>query len=116
MGNELKLLVLLSSLLIATGPAWANWCTVTHIKFNKEYTKMEVEGEPFKIGKLDSSGHTMALVIDGRTSSYKFLREVTVDGLRFREFRNESMVFQLGTPKKKRFHVVLKIYEGFGRY
>ncbi len=100
MQKTFKLPLLLSALLVSTNPTWANWCTVTHFKFNTEYTKMDEEGAPFRIGTLDRSGHTMALVIDGKTYEYKYLRNLTVDGLVFREFRNVSMIFQLSMPGK----------------
>lgn len=75
-----------------------NWCTVTHIKFNGDYVKMATEGEPFEIGTLDGTGHTLGLIEHGETNRYKYLRNSTVDGVTFREFRNGSMIFQLGMP------------------
>jgi len=91
--------LLVALVLISASSSWANWCTVTHIKFNDEYTKMEEEGEPFKIATLDATGHNMALIMGNETYRYRFLRNVKFNGLIFREFRNDSMVFQLGMPK-----------------
>jgi|GEM_PF-5834655 len=97
-------------LALVTSSTWAGtWCTVTHIGFNEEYTKMEQEGEPFQLGTLDATGHTMALIINGETYRYKYLRDVKVDGLLFREFRNESMIFQLGMPNANGVMLYLRI-------
>lgn len=91
----------LSPVVIAAyaGPSLAgNWCTVTHTKFNGDYVKRATEGEPFQIGRVDGTGHKLGLIEHGKTNRYTFLRDVAVDGSTFREFRNNSMIFQLGLP------------------
>ena len=78
----------------------ANWCTVTHIIFNDEYVKMDQEMEPFRIKRIDANGFGLAIFKEGERYEYRFSRNVTKQSVKLREFRSESMIFQLGLPKK----------------
>ena len=97
--------------LISASRTWANWCTVTYLKFNEEVTKMAVEGDPFKIETLDPTGHTMALVTGSERHRYKYLRNVSANGLEFREFRSDSMIFQLSMPRSDGTMVYQRFYK-----
>lgn len=103
------LLVLIG--LTSFSSTWANWCTVTYLKFNEDVTKLVEEGEPFKIETLDPTGHTMALVTGNKRHRYKYLRNVSANGLVFREFRSDAMIFQLSMPRSDGTMVYQRFYK-----
>lgn len=89
----------------------ANWCTVTHIIFNDEYVKMDQEMKPFRIERIDANGFGLAIFKEGERYEYRFLRNVTKQSVKLREFRSESMIFQLALPKENGQMIYRQLFE-----
>lgn len=97
-------LFLICSMLFAT-LAGATWCNPTHLIFNSELTKMDVDVEPFRIGTLDEKGYELAVVAKSSRTTYRYLRNVILDGVEFREFRYGSFLFQLSMPDNNKMMI-----------
>lgn len=91
---------MLLGVIFFTCNAQATWCLPTHLVHNKELTKIDKEGEPFKIGTLDKAGYYLAVIKDSVKFNYRYLRTIKIDSLDFREFRDGSFKFQLAMPNE----------------
>ena len=78
----------------------ATWCTSTQLVFNKENVKADNPEQPFRIGTLDEKGYTLAVIKGSDKTTYKYLRNIFIDKIEFREFRYTNFIFQLAIPDK----------------
>ena len=93
-----KILALI--LFIYATNAHATWCTSTQLVFNKENVKADNPEQPFRIGTLDEKGYALAVIKGADKTTYKYLRNIFIDKVEFREFRYNNFIFQLALPDK----------------
>lgn len=112
--KKISILLLLTSTINAS----ATWCISTHLVFNTENVKAEINDKPFRIGTLDEKGYSLAVVKGGGKTTYRYLRNISIDEMEFREFRYDNFIFQLALPdkdKKMIFREVLVDKNGIER-
>lgn len=100
--NKFKVYLILLSAIVLVGKAQATWCLPTHLVFNDELTKMDKSGEPFRIGTLDKEGYSLGVIKETEKSNYRYLRNIQIEGVEFREFRNGSFKFYLAMPNENK--------------
>ena len=87
-------------LLMYVANANATWCTSTQLVFNKENVKADNPEQPFRIGTLDEKGYSLGVIKGSDKTTYKYLRNIFIDKIEFREFRYTNFIFQLALPDK----------------
>lgn len=78
----------------------ATWCTSTQLVFNKENVTVDNPEPPFRIGTLDEKGYSLAVTKGSDKTTYKYLRNIFIDKIEYREFRYSNFIFQLALPDK----------------
>lgn len=107
--NKVKFYLTLLGAILLVGEAQATWCLPTHLVFNEELTKMDRSGEPFRIGTLDKDGYSLSVIKETGKSNYRYLRNVRIEGVEFREFRDGSFKFQLAMPNENKIMIYRNI-------